>query len=78
MFEVLDTLKIGSNLSVTLSGKCDDVKNGSMLIDEKGNVYNVISVAMTRYDNPADIAESTTLLVMPCTLKKGEKLKKLK
>ena len=31
VFEVIDTLKLGDNLLVTLKGKCSDIKNGSKL-----------------------------------------------
>ena len=74
MFEVLDTLKIGENLSVTLNGKCAELKNGSKVKDANGNMYNVISVGMTRFNNPTDISTSTTLLITHCNLKKGDKL----
>lgn len=77
MFEVIDTLKLGENLSVTLKGKCDDIKNGSKLKDSSGNIYNVISVGMTRFDNPTDIVQSTTALFMPCVLAKGTHLYKV-
>ena len=50
---------------------CNNIKNGSKLTDEHGNIYNVISVGMTRYENPNDITKETTLLVTPCTLRKG-------
>mgnify|MGYP004513104691 CR=1 FL=1 len=76
MFEVMDVLKIGNKLSVTLQGKCEDIKNGSKLKDGKGNIYNVVSVGMTRYNNPTDIEKSTSILITPCTLLKGEQLYK--
>lgn len=71
MFEVLDTFRIGANLSVTLKGKCDKIKNGSRLKDANGNIYEVISVGMTRFDNPADVSQNTTILIVPCSLTKG-------
>ena len=74
MFEVIDTFKIGSNLSVTLKGKCEQIKNGTVLKDKNNNKYDVLSVGMTRFDNPSDIARSTTVLVTPCGLKKGSEL----
>lgn len=77
MFEVLDTFKIGEKLSVTLNGSCDDIKNGSKLKDDDGNVYDVLSVGMTRFSNPADMPQSTTILIMPCSLKKGTQLYKI-
>ena len=74
MFKVLDVLKIGNMLSVTLDGKCELLKNGSKLTDGKGTVYEVVSVGMTRHDDPSDIAKSTTVLVKPCNLEKGNEL----
>ena len=76
MFEVMDVFKIGNKLSVTLQGKCEDIKNGSKLKDTKGNIYDVVSVGMTRYNNPSDMAKSTSILITPCTLIKGSQLYK--
>ncbi|MDO5311401.1 MAG: hypothetical protein Q4E94_05795 [Clostridia bacterium] len=76
MFEVMDVFKLGDNLSVTLNGRCDEIRNGSKLTDQKGNVYNVVSVGMTRYDEPSDMTKSTTVLIVPNTLKKGTLLYK--
>ena len=77
MLEDLDTFKLGKRLSVTLKGNCTDIKNGSELIDNNGNVYKVLSVGMTRFNNPSDISQSTTILIMPCDLKKGVQLYKV-
>lgn len=74
MFEVIDIFKIGSNLSVTLKGKCDGLKNGTVLRDSEGHKYNVLSVAMTRHDDPAEFLANTTALIAPCKLQKGAKL----
>lgn len=74
MFTVIDTYKIGDNLSVTLDGECEQLKNGVTLKDRAGNKYKVLSVGMTHFNNPTDITRSTTVLLMPCSLIKGEKL----
>ncbi len=74
MLQVIDVYKIGDKISVTLCGKCEDIKNGSKLKDNDGNMYNVLSVGMTRFNNPSDIAQSTTVLIAPCSLKKGVQL----
>ncbi len=74
MFTVMDIFKIGDNLSVTLNGACEQLKNGVTLKDEEGNKYKVLSVGMTRFNDPTDITQSTTILLMPCGLIKGEKL----
>jgi ribosomal protein L21E len=74
MLKVIDVFKVGNMVSVTLEGACETLKNNSKLVDENGNVFNVVSVAMTRHDNPSDISQYTTVLITPCSLKKGEKL----
>lgn len=74
MFEVMNVLKIGNKLSVTLQGKCESIKNGSKLKDTSGRIYDVISVGMTRYNDPKDITKNTSVLITPCTLSKGTQL----
>lgn len=74
VFEVIDTLKLGDNLLVTLKGKCSDIKNGSKLKDSSGNIYDVISAGMTRFDKPTDIIQYIDVLFMPCALAKGAQL----
>lgn len=74
MLKVLDVFPIGNMLSVTLEGSCDNIKNGCKLIDNDGNTVVVVSVAMTRHNNPADINKSTTVMVNSCQLKKGTEL----
>lgn len=74
MLKVLDVFPIGNMLSVTLEGSCDSLKNGSKLIDSNGNAIVVVSVAMTRHENPTDINKSTTVMVNSCQLKKGTEL----
>ena len=74
MYRVLDVFPIGTMLSVTLEGACEKLTNGSKLIDGKGNIIVVQSVAMTRHDNPSDISKSTTILVDSCDVQKGSEL----
>lgn len=74
MFKVLDVFKVGNNVSVTFEGKCETLKNGCKLRDNAGNIYRVVSVGMTRHENPGDISKSTTVLLSPCNLKKGNVL----
>lgn len=75
MYKVLDVFKVADMLSVTLEGNGDMLSNGSKLADDNDNIYEVISVAMTRHDNPSDISESTVVLITPCDLKKGISLR---
>lgn len=74
MFKVVDVFRIGDRMSVTLEGKCESLKNGSRLVDDKGNPVNVISVGTTRHENPSDITRYTTILVAPCEIEKGSTL----
>lgn len=74
MLKVLDVFRIGDMLSVTIDGKCDEIKNGSRLTDKNGNIFEVVSVGMTRYDDPSDISNNTTVLITPCTLEEGIEL----
>lgn len=74
MLKVLDVFPIGNMLSVTLEGSCEKIKNGCKLIDSNGNIIVVVSVAMTRHNNPADINKSTTVMVNSCQIKKGAEL----
>lgn len=74
MLKVLDVFPIGNMLSVTLEGPCENIKNGCKLVDSNGNKVIVISVAMTRHNNPDDINKSTTIMVDSCPLKKGTEL----
>ena len=73
--KVIDVFRIGDYISVTLEGKCEELKNGSRLIDESGNIFVVLSVAMTRNNNPKDISVSTTVLMAPCSLNTGTELR---
>ena len=75
MYRVLDVFRIEDMISVTLEGNCDELKNGTVLTDESNNIYHVISVGMTRYDNPKDISKLTTVLITPCNLQKGINLR---
>lgn len=74
MLKIIDTFKIGDKLSVTFEGRCEKIKNGTQLKDSKGNLYMVVSVGTTRHDNPSDITKSTTVLITPCNLEKGNLL----
>ncbi len=74
MFKVTDVFNVGNMISATIEGKCEKIKNGSILCDAEGNRYTVVSVGMTRHNNPHDISKSTTILVVPCTLKNGGEL----
>ena len=74
MLKVLDVFQIGNNLSVTLEGKCAEIKNGSTLIGNDGKKYEIISVAMVRSDDPTDFSKTTTVLMPLCEIEKGFEL----
>ncbi len=74
MFKVLDVFKIGDMLSVTLDGKCEKLKNGTKLHDKSGRIYEVVSVAMIRNNEPSEIAKSTTVLMKACNIETGSEL----
>ena len=74
MLKVLDIFRIGDKLSVTLEGKCEEIKNGSELIGNGGKRYEILSVAMVRSDNPSDFSKTTTVLMPLCDIEKGFEL----
>lgn len=74
MYKVIDVFQLGNMLSVTVSGNGEGIKNGTRLVDGKGQLITVQSVAMTKNLNPGDISQCTTLLVTGCDIKKGSEL----
>ena len=71
MLKVIDIFRMGDKLSVTIEGKCEQLKNGSKLIGNDNRIYEVISVAMTRNNNPEDFSKTTTVLMPFCDIKAG-------
>lgn len=55
MFRVLDIFHIANYTCVSIEGDMQQLKNGIMLSDEKGNIFQVESVAMSEYHNIEDI-----------------------
>ena len=77
MLTVVDVFKVGDDLSVTLTGNCTAIKNGSLLADQMGNTYQVLSVGMVHYTEPSQISNGSNnavVLLSPNTLGVGEKL----
>ena len=75
MLKVIDIFRIGDKLSVTIEGRCEQLKNGSKLIDNDNNkIYEVISAAMTRNNNPEDFSKTTTVLMPFCDIAEGIEL----
>lgn len=74
MFKILDTLKVGDFLSITVEGNCSELKNGSNLKDRSGNVYNIISIGMMQLEDSHDISKKTSMLISPASINIGEEL----
>ena len=75
MLKVIDTFDLGDRLSVTLKGPHHNIKNGTKLIDENGNIIIVKSVAMIRYTYPKNFDNSITVLLDSCNIIVGSKLR---
>lgn len=74
MFKVLDVYKIGDMISVSLHGNCEMIKNGTKLKDKNNRIYNVISVAMTSYNENSPISNNLIILLNDCDIKTGAEL----
>lgn len=55
MFRVLDIFHTPNCTCVSIEGDMRLLKNGVLLTDEKGNVFQVESVAMSKYHNIEDM-----------------------
>lgn len=62
-FKVLDKLHIGNMYCVAVEGDTQLLKNGLMLIDEKGNTFEIKTVAMTNYNNIKDYKKYAHLVL---------------
>ncbi|MCM1022696.1 MAG: hypothetical protein NC395_01395 [Prevotella sp.] len=71
MLKVTDILQIGNSLSVTLDGDSGKIANGCKLVDDRGNIIVVKSVAMVRYDDVRYIGNDITVLVDKCDISVG-------
>lgn len=64
VYDVIDTLSIGENTAVLISGDRIPLKNGASILDENGETYEVISVGMSGgYANIEDLLSRTSLLI---------------
>ena len=71
MLKVVDTLKVGNLLSVTVEGDLSDIKNNASLIDENGFMHTVKSVGLENLSDPHDISRIASFLTELCELKIG-------
>lgn len=44
--EVIDTLKLGENTLIAVSDSCEDITNGSEILDEYGKHHVILSIGM--------------------------------
>lgn len=58
---IVDKIRIGNNMSVSVSGTHDKLKNGAVIRDENNNEFVVLSVAMVESDKM--LKDETTMLV---------------
>ncbi len=71
---ILDKFKIGSNLSISVDGNCDMLKNEVLLKDELGHDFKVISIGMVKYTSSKPAGKTTTLLITGDTNNIGNNL----
>lgn len=58
MFKVLDRLSLPNNIHcVSVEGDIKFLEKGLKLLDEKGNIFEIISVGMTHFRNMEDFSK---------------------
>lgn len=63
MFKVLDKLRLGNMYCVSVEGDIQFLKNGIKLIDEKRNIYEIETVAISDYQNIEDYDKHAELVL---------------
>lgn len=63
MFKVLDKLQVGMVYCVSVKGNTQFLKNGLKLIDEKGNTFEIITVAISHYQNMEDYKKYAEIIL---------------
>lgn len=74
MFKVLDKLHVGNTYCVSVEGDTGLLKNGLMLIDEIGNIFELKTVAMTHYRDIEEYKKHAELVLCGDVENIGEKL----
>lgn len=74
MLRVTDIFPIGGSLSVTLEGDIDKITGSCKLIDGKGNIIEIKSVAMVKYADPQYIGKNITVMIDKCDIAVGSTL----
>ena len=49
--QIMDTLKLGNNTLIVVNDCCEDMKNGSELLDENGKSHIILSISISNKDN---------------------------
>ena len=44
VLQIMDTLKLGNNTLIAVNDPCEDIKNGSGILDENGKPYVILSI----------------------------------
>lgn len=60
VLKIIDTIKIGDNTLIAVNDPCEDIKNGSGLLDENGVPHVILSIATNSNKNNINI---TNILV---------------
>lgn len=63
MFKVIDKLCVGNKYCVSIEGDIKLLQNGLNLTDEKGNIFQIASVAMSKYQNVKEYARYAELVL---------------
>lgn len=63
MFRVLDKLCLGNVYCVSVVGDIQLLKNGIKLIDEKKNIFEIETVAMSHYQNTEEYDKRAELVL---------------
>jgi len=53
--KIMDTLKIGNNTLIAVDDPCEDIKNGSALLDDSGKPYVILSIGTNSNKNNINI-----------------------
>ena len=61
--KVLNRLSLNENMMLTVEGNCAGIKNGAVGRDEKGEVFKILSIGMTHYENPEHNSNQTQILI---------------
>lgn len=55
VLKVIDTVKIGNNTLIAVNDPCEDIMNGSGLLDDKGIPHVILSIGTNSNSNNINI-----------------------